>query len=140
MTRAEILALLDERQAAANRRDVEALTNLHAEDGVVESLMAGTVKGRLAVGEIYRAWFAAFPDVSLTTDQLIVDGERAVVVSTMTGTNRGGFLGLPPSNKPFRLTMVQFYAFREGYISHARYIYDFTGLLVQIGVLKARPA
>ena len=140
MTRAEILALLDERQAAVNRRDVEALTNLHAEDGVVESLMAGTVRGRKAIGEVYRAWFAAFPDVTLTTDQLVVDEDRAVLVSTVSGTDRGGFMGLPPSHKPFRLPIVFVYGFKDGKISHARHIYDFTGLLVQIGVLKARPA
>lgn len=140
MTRAEILALLDERQAAVNRRDVEALTNLHAEDGVVESLMAGTVRGRKAIGEVYRAWFAAFPDVTLTTDQLVVDEDRAVLVSTVSGTDRGGFMGLPPSHKPFRLPIVFVHTFKDGKISHARHIYDFTGLLVQIGVLKARPA
>lgn len=140
MTRAEILALLEKRQAAADRRDVDALKMLHAEDGVVESLMAGTVKGRKAVGEMYGAWFAAFPDATLTTDQVVIDNDRAVLVQTVSGTDRGGFMGLLPSQKPFRVAMVFVYTFKDGYISHARHIYDFTGLLVQIGVLKARPA
>ncbi|OFW01519.1 MAG: hypothetical protein A3I61_07185 [Acidobacteria bacterium RIFCSPLOWO2_02_FULL_68_18] len=140
MTRAEILALLDERQAAIARRDVEALVRLHAEDCVLESLTAGTVKGRAATGEVYRAWFSAFPDMALTTDHVVIDGDRAVLVSTVTGTDSGGFLGLPPSHKPFRVAIVQFYTFEDGSISHARHIYDFTGLLLQIGVLKAKPA
>jgi steroid delta-isomerase-like uncharacterized protein len=140
MTRAEILALIEAREAAANRRDVEALTKTHAEDGVLESSMAGTVKGHAAIGDVHRAWFSAFPDMTLATDQVLIDGDRAVVVATITGTNRGGFLGLPPSNKPFRVSIVAFYTFKDGYISHGRHIYDFTGLLVQIGVLKARPA
>lgn len=140
MTRAEIVGLLDQLQAAVGRRDVDALANLHAQDGVVESLMAGTVRGRAAIGEVYRAWFAAFPDVAVTTDQVLVDGDRAVVVSTVAGSDRGGFMGLPPSLKPFRTAMVRFYSFKDGRIAHERRIYDFTGLLVQIGVLKARPA
>jgi steroid delta-isomerase-like uncharacterized protein len=140
MTRPEILALIERRQNATNRRDVEALTALHTEDGIVESLMAGTVQGRAAIGEIYRAWIAAFPDVTATVEEVVIDGDRAVVVSTMSGTNRGGFLDLPPSNRPFRLAIVQIYTFRDGRIAHERRIYDFTGLLVQIGVLKARPA
>lgn len=114
MTRAEILALLDQRRAAVDRRDVEALTKLHAEDGVVESLMAGTVTGRKAIGEVYRAWFAAFPDVTVTTDQLVVDEDRAVLVSTVSGTDRGGFMGLPPSHKPFRVPIVFVYTFKDG--------------------------
>lgn len=140
MTRADIVGLLDTLHAAVGRRDVEALTYLHAEDGVVESLMAGTVRGRAAIGDVYRAWFAAFPDVTVTIDHLLVDGDRAVVVSTVAGTDRGGFMGLPPSLKPFRVAIVRFYTFRDGNIAHERRIYDFTGLLVQIGVLKAKPA
>ena len=140
MTRTEIEALVSRFQEAFGRRDVDALTMLHAEDGVVESLMAGTVRGRAAIGDVYRVWFAAFPDVAATTDSLVIDGDRAVLVSTQAGTDRGGFMGLPPSNKPFRVVMVRVYTFKDGYIAHDRRIYDFTGLLLQIGVLKARPA
>jgi predicted ester cyclase len=52
----------------------------------------------------------------------------------------GGFMGLPPTGKPFRLPIVHFYEFQDGHILPERRIYDFTGLLVQIGVLKAKPA
>lgn len=140
MTRQDILALFDRRQAAFDRRDVLELTNLHAEDGVVESLVAGTVKGRAAIGDIYRAWLTAFPDVVITSDELLIDGLRAAHLVTHTGTDRGGFMGLPPTGKPFRVPIVYLVEFRDGHILHERRIYDFTGLLVQIGVLKAKPA
>jgi len=140
MTRQDILALFDRRQAAFDRRDVLELTNLHAEDGVVESLVAGTVKGRAAIGDVYRAWLTAFPDVVITSDELLIDGLRAAHLVTHTGTDRGGFMGLPPTGKPFRVPIVYLVEFRDGHILHERRIYDFTGLLVQIGVLKAKPA
>jgi steroid delta-isomerase-like uncharacterized protein len=140
MTREDILAVLDRRQEAFDHRDVRALANLHAEDGVVESLMAGTVKGRPAIGEVYRAWLAAFPDVVVTADDLLIDGLRAAQSVTHAGTGMGEFMGLPPTGKPFRLSIVNLYEFRDGHILHERRIYDFTGLLVQIGVLKAKPA
>jgi hypothetical protein len=38
------------------------------------------------------------------------------------------------------LPAVFFYQFENGKIVRERRIYDFTGLLVQIGVLKAKPA
>jgi len=140
MTRQDILALFDRWQVAYDRRDVLALTNLHAEDGVVESLVAGTVKGRAAIGDVYRAWLTAFPDVVITSDELLIDGLRAAHLVTHTGTDRGGFMGLPPTGKPFRVPIVYLDEFRDGHILHERRIYDFTGLLVQIGVLKAKPA
>lgn len=140
MTRQDILHLFDRRQAAYARRDTRALATLHAEDGVLESLVAGTVRGRSAIEEVYQAWLAAFPDVVVTVDDLLIDGLRAAQVVTQVGTDMGVFMGLPPTGKPFRLPIVHLYEFKDGYIAHERRIYDFTGLLVQIGVLKAKPA
>jgi ketosteroid isomerase-like protein len=48
-------------------------------------------------------------------------------------------MGLPPTGKPFRLPAVFLYELRDGRIVRERRIYDFTGLLVQVGVLKAKP-
>lgn len=89
---------------------------------------------------MYRAWFAAFPDVVTTTDDLLIDDSRAALAATITGTDIGGFMGLLPTGKPFRLPIVHLYKLQDEQILHERRIYDFTGLLVQIGVLKAKPA
>jgi predicted ester cyclase len=59
---------------------------------------------------------------------------------TIEGTNLGGLMGLPPSGKHFRVPAVFLYDLRGDKILRERRIYDFTGMLVQIGVLKARPA
>jgi hypothetical protein len=48
-------------------------------------------------------------------------------------------MGVPPTGKPFRVPMVLVNTLKNGQIVHERRIYDFTGLLVQIGVLKAKP-
>ena len=140
MTRDEIAALFARRQEAVERRDADALAAFHSEDGIVESLMAGTVTGRAAIAGVYQAWFKAFPDVIMTADDLIIDGNRAVLVNSVTGTDTGGFMGLPPTGRPFKLSLIHLYVLKDGAIQHERRIYDFTGLLVQIGVLKARPA
>lgn len=140
MTRAAILSLLERRREALDARDAEALVALHAPDGVVESLLAGTVRGRAAIAEVYRTWFTAFPDVCVQPQDLIVDENRAVQIATMSGTDMGSFLGLPATRKPFRLPIVFVYTFGEDCIAHERRLYDFTGLLVQIGALKTRLA
>jgi steroid delta-isomerase-like uncharacterized protein len=139
MTRAAILALLERRQAAVNAHDAETLTMLHAEDGVVESQIAGTIRGRAAIKEVYHGFFTAFPDVVLTIDQLILDGTSAAQVGMITGTDMGSFLGLPATRKSFRLPIVFIDRLGDGCIVHERRLYDFTGLLIQIGALKAKP-
>ena len=140
MTREQIQTLFDRRDDAFTHRDAEAVTSNYSDDSVVESPTAGgTVRGRLAINEITRAWFAGMPDVTLTRTHLVVDGDRAVWIGVARGTDTGGFMGLAPTNKPFQLPMVMVCTVKDGYITHEQRIYDFTGMLVQIGVLKARP-
>ena len=107
MTHAEIVALLDRRADAFARRDVPALAGIHAATAVVESPMAGgSVTGPAAIGQLYESFFKAFPDATLTTEELVIDGDRVAQVATLAGTDSGGFLGLPASGKPFRVPLL----------------------------------
>jgi steroid delta-isomerase-like uncharacterized protein len=141
MTREEITAMFDRRGDAVARRDVAALRADYATDCVVNSPMAGgTVAGPAAVEQLYRAWFAAFPDVAVRREALLIDGDEVATVELITGTDTGGFMGMAPTQKSFELPLVHLYALRDGQIARERRIYDFTGMLVQLGVLKAKPA
>jgi steroid delta-isomerase-like uncharacterized protein len=140
MTRQDTVSLLYARVAAIQRRDLDALMQLHADSCVVESPLGGHATGHEAIRRVYDAWFSAFPDAEFTFEQPIVEGERAVQTATMVGTDTGGFMGLPPSEKRFTLPMVFLFTIRDGRIQHERRVYDFTGLLLQLGVLKAKPA
>ena len=140
MTREEIVALFDRARRAMAARDAAALASLHAETCVMESLTAGgAVTGRSAITQLYETWFRGFPDLVSTEDDLLIDGHRVAELSTVTGTDTGGFLGLPPTGKKFRIPVLWLYTVKDGLIVHSRPIYDFTGLLVQIGVLKTKP-
>ena len=61
-------------------------------------------------------------------------------VLSLEGTHIGEFLGMPPTGKRFTMPAVFFYQLENGKIVRERRIYDFTGLLVQIGVIKAKPS
>jgi steroid delta-isomerase-like uncharacterized protein len=141
MTRDEVLALFARRQKAIERFDAGALAGDHAEDGVVDSPVAGgTVNGRIAIEGTYQTFFNAFPDLKSETEDLVIDGNRVAWFFKASGTQRGGFMGLPPTGKAFSVPMVFHYVLRDGQIMHERRIYDFTGILVQVGLLKAKPA
>jgi steroid delta-isomerase-like uncharacterized protein len=141
VTREEITALVDRWRDAVQRHDVANLTTLYADACVVESPMAGsTVSGRAAIAQVFEAFFGAFPDVALTADELLIDGDRVALTFTAVGRDIGGFMGLPPTGRPISIPMVFLYTIADHQIVHERRIYDFTGMLVQIGVLKAKPA
>jgi steroid delta-isomerase-like uncharacterized protein len=141
MTRPDVEAVFKRYEEAMRGHDLEALPSLYAADAVVDSPTAGrSVTGRDAIVEITRTWFTGFPDVDFRTQDLIVEGDRVVGIIATSGTDTGGFLGLPPTGKPFRVPMVVVFTIRDGQIWREQRIYDFTGLLMQIGVLKAKPA
>ena len=140
MTRDEIVDLFARRAVAQADHDVDGLTALHAETCIVESPLGGTHQGRDAIRDVYRMFFEAFTDAEVTQDELIIDGDRVVQVVTLSATDTGGFMGLPPSGRPAQLPLVFVCRVADGLVVHERRIYDFTGMLVQIGVLKAKPA
>ena len=140
MTREEIVSLFSRRAAAQGDHDVDALTALYADSCVVESPLGGTHQGRDAIAHVFRSFFDAFPDANLTQEELIVDGDRVVQVGTLSGTDTGGLMGMAPSGRPALVPMVIVCRVSGGLIVHERRVYDFTGMLVQIGVLKAKPA
>ena len=140
MTREEITALFTRREAAWRAHDAAALAADHASDCVVVSPTGGVLEGRADIERIYRIWFTAFSDLAFVSTDVLVDGDRAVLVATFTGTHAGDFFGLPASGRRVEALCAFVYTLRDGVIVHERRIFDFTGVLIQVGVLKAKPA
>ena len=140
MTRSEIRDLIARVQDAWGRRDSTTLANFHAEDCVVESPVAGgEARGRTAIAGSYEAFFHAFPDLALQYDQPLIDGDRVVLIARFSGTDRGGFMGLHPTGRSVDFPCVLIFDLANGQIVRERRIYDFTGLAVQVGAIKAKP-
>jgi predicted ester cyclase len=141
MTRAEILALFAERETAWRARDAVRLTNDHAPNGIVVSPTGGVLEGRSEIERIYRVWFTAFPDLIFSNEDVIVDGLQIALLCRVSGTHGGEFFGVPPTGRRIEMPAVFVYRLnREGLIEHERRVLDFTGVLIQVGVLRAKPA
>jgi steroid delta-isomerase-like uncharacterized protein len=138
LTRAEIEALFARRQDDYDNLDAASLAGDYADDVVIDSPLSGQ-HGRAEAQHNIEAVFKAFLDFTVTTEALIVDGARVAQVATLEGSNIGGLLGVPPTGKSFRIPAVLVYELRDGKIVHERRVYDLTGVLVQVGVLKAKP-
>jgi predicted ester cyclase len=141
MTREEVEALFARRLAAYDRLDAGSLAADYSEDCVVESPYAGRpLVGRVDNEESLRSFFESFPDVKLENQAILIDGEQVAQVFMSQGTDTGGIMALKPTGKAFRMLCVFLYTLRDRQIVRERRIYDFTGLLVQVGVLKVKPA
>ena len=140
MTRDEVFALFNRREAAWEARDAPTLAADHATDGVVVSPTGGVLEGIVEIERIYRVWFTAFPDLVFATEDLLVDDNRVCLLCRITGSHAGEFFGMPPTGRRIEVAGAFIYRLDKGKIVHERRILDFTGLLVQVGVLRAKPA
>ena len=140
MTREEITALFARRRQAWDDLDALALAADYADDATVDSPLAGgSATGREAIARLYATYFDAFPDFKFEEDALLIDGEEASQLGHITGTDNGGFMGMEPTRRRVTFRVALFHSLHGGVIVRERRVYDFTGLLIQVGVLKAKP-
>ena len=140
MTRSDIEDRLAQQKDAFARRDVEALTRLHALEGTFESPAYGVVTGRQAIGEVYRYWYAAFPDFLLTWDSALIDPPRASYFWSFKGTAAGPFFGdVKVGSRIAMIGAAEALYGPEGILA-IRHVFDFSGTLMRAGVLKVKPA
>jgi len=139
MKRKDMDAILEVWLEAWRRRDAIGLAAALRGCELYEHA-CGHDPGRTEIEALYRRWFTAFPDMVFEEESRLVDRDRAAVLWLQNGTHIGEFCGLVGTGRSFVLPGAFFMTFRDGRIVSMRSIYDFTGLLIQIGILKAKPA
>jgi steroid delta-isomerase-like uncharacterized protein len=139
MTHDEIHEFFATQQRHWQALDAAALAAGHTPDGTIISPIFRTVRGAEQIGASYRGLFEIFPDWDYRAGTLLIDDSRVAESFTASATHRGEFLGLPGSGKRFTIEGVRLFEMRDGRIAHERRYYDFTGLLMQLGVLRGKP-
>lgn len=139
MTREAIVRFFDERQTDWRTRDPDLLADRHSVDGTVVSPMFGALHGRVEIADSYRRLFATFPDWYFKSEELVIDGNRVAQHFVSTATHVGEFMGLPGTNRHGRIEGVLLFTMKDGQILHEQRLYDFSALLIQIGVLRSKP-
>ena len=79
--------------------------------------------------------FTAFPDFHLTIDDEVAEGDKVVKRWTVTGTHRGEFMGIPPTENHITITGISFYRIADGKIVETWWSSDALGMLQQLGVI-----
>ena len=118
-----------------NGHDAEAVGEVYAEDYVGHD-PAGTHAGSLAqLRASAAAVFAAFPDMALTADDVIVEGDMAVKRWTVRGTHTGEWLGIPATGKQIVTSGNNIFRITNGKIAECWAQSDALGLMQQLGVI-----
>jgi steroid delta-isomerase-like uncharacterized protein len=115
---------------------------INTDDSELVSPIFGTVTGRSAVEASFRDLFAAFTDTRVRVDDVIIDGDgvRAVALWAIRSTHGGPMFGLPGTGRKVDVAMALVLTFRDGRIARELRIYDFTRMLIELGIMRAKPA
>jgi steroid delta-isomerase-like uncharacterized protein len=135
-----IQELLSQHEEAYRLRDPRALASRYTPSACVSSPMFPHANGRDAIESSYAKLFRVFPDWTMAFGEPCIGDGRAMVICKVKGTQQGEFMGLPGTGRKLEFDCVLSFDFKDGLIASERRIYDFTGLLIQLGVLKGKPA
>lgn len=81
----------------------------------------------------------AFPDLHFELHDMLAEGDLVAFRSTMTGTHRGPFQGLPPTGMPISVAHMHFVRLVNGKTSNLWHVWDVAGLMRQLGAATPRP-
>jgi ketosteroid isomerase-like protein len=79
MTRDELAKIIDEWLAAWDRHDIEAVTDLFADDGVFETWTGLRIEGRDNIRKAWKEWFEA-GGFRFVSEEIVIDEKNQTVV------------------------------------------------------------
>jgi steroid delta-isomerase-like uncharacterized protein len=77
----------------------------------------------------------AFPDLRLTVEDIIAEGETVVARWSCQGTHKGDLNGIAPTGKHVKMTGVSIARFTNGKMSEGFVNWDALSLMQQLGVV-----
>lgn len=87
--------------------------------------------------QLMSTWIDAFTDAHMTIEDLVAEGDRLVVRYTLTGTHKGEFMGIPPTNKKVTLWVIEIDRVAGGKVVEGWSRADTLSLMQQLGVVPA---
>jgi steroid delta-isomerase-like uncharacterized protein len=97
----------------------------------------GPIMGPEGVAESARGYRDAFPDLTLTVNQQIGDGDAVATRWTATGTHKGDLFGIAPTGKQTTVTGITIDRWADGKVAESWTNWDTLGLLQQLGAVPA---
>jgi steroid delta-isomerase-like uncharacterized protein len=79
--------------------------------------------------------YSGFPDNQMTIDDMLVEGDKVAVRFTFTGTHKGEYMGIPPTNKKMTGWIIEIHRIAGGKFVEGWQRIDTMGFMQQLGVI-----
>jgi len=116
-----------------NQQKVNALDETHSPDSIGHNpVMPVNPLPFLAYKQACLLHLAAFPDMKVTTDDIIAEGDKVTIRWTVTGTHQAELMGIPASGNQTTWSGMTIYRFADGKIVESWWAYDALDMMQQI--------
>ena len=124
-------------QQVFNEGRVDLLDDLLAPSYVFHEAPPGTLPGADGIKQVVSMFRAAFPDLEITIDDQIAEGDQVCSRATTRGTHQGEIFGIPATGKVVTMTGITIVRIVDGRITDSWVKNDVMGLMNQIGAGSA---
>ena len=130
-------ALITRFHDAMNADDAElrskAIDEFVEPDVLIRTPLPVDATGAEALKEVFRRLHRAFPDLHITMEDLIAEGDKVVARNTVTGTHQGEYMGLPPTGKSITYREIFIFRVVNDRIAETWGVVDVLSQLKQLG-------
>jgi steroid delta-isomerase-like uncharacterized protein len=137
LTEEEAAAWVAAEFAAWNAHDTEQVVALYAPDAILHWGIGIDAEGTDEIAASLDAFFAAFPGVRGTIEQVLVAGDTVIVRYIAIGVQEADFMGIPPSRETVTWTGINIYRLDCGLVAERWGEADHFGRIEQQGALPA---
>ena len=121
---------------AFTTKDLGLLDRILSEHWVDIPAAPGQPPGRAGAKHLIGELTTTFPDLQVTIEEILQDGNKVIVRSTITGTQRAPFMGFPAKNRTMTIQAVDIHEFQDGNIVRTWHTEDWLTGLHQLGVFE----
>jgi steroid delta-isomerase-like uncharacterized protein len=125
-----------------NKGRAEAIDEMFAEDAIAHGLGdagGNELRGPADFKPFFYSFRAAFPDIQVTVEETVSEGDRLAARCTVTGTHAGEGIGFAATNQPVTFTGMCMLRIKDGKIVEAWNNFDFMSMFQQLGAIQPVP-
>nr|BFE31290.1 ester cyclase [Actinomadura rugatobispora] len=109
-------------------------------DVVIRTPLPIGMTGVGAIKEVFTKLLGAFPDLHVTIEDVIAEGDKVVSRNTVSGTHQGEYMGIPPTGKTVTWKEIMIARFEDGRVTETWGVVDVLAQMRQLGVIPAGPS
>jgi steroid delta-isomerase-like uncharacterized protein len=120
-------------QEVFNEGRLDMLDEMLSQSYVYRDAPPGTPAGPEAIKQVVTMFRAAFPDLKITIEDLVSEGDKVCARLTTRGTHRGVLFGIPATGKAVTMTGLTMVRIADGRMVESWVKNDVMGLMSQLG-------